>query len=94
MPTTPGFESGASGAPATAPRYFAYKAQVPLTGGATLAFEKGKGYYAKPPVQVAMSPAPTRTPAPAPPTLLDQAGTQAQQEIDAQTAPIDRKSVV
>lgn len=66
----------------TAPRYFTYKNQVPLAGGATLAFEPGKGYYAKPPA-LAMSPQPKR-----PPTLVQQAGTQAQSAVDAETRPI------
>jgi hypothetical protein len=31
------------------PAYYTYKKDVPLSGGATLGFTSGKGYYAKPP---------------------------------------------
>jgi hypothetical protein len=80
-------------APAT-PQFFTYRKDVPLKGGTTLAFEAGKGYYAKPAGQMGtFDPSPgqikmTPQPKPQQPTLDQQAAKQALDTVSASSVPI------
>jgi len=79
-------------------KFFTYKKQVPLKGGATLAFTPGRGYYAKPaaanPYAPAVRPAtpPPNSMAPQTAAQIDaQATTLANSVIDPQKVEIDRQ---